>query len=1135
MGYNNPPMPWAELERKLSGRRPGGPPYSGDGGDSPAWTWIRPPYDPPESERPTPPPPETVVPYAELHCHSNFSFLDGASHPEELVEAAVQLGLYAIALTDHDGLYGVVRMAEAAAVYKQVKTIFGAELSLELTRPQNGEADPEGRHLLVLARGTEGYHRLAGAITEGQLAGREKGKPVYQLERLAEQADGHWLILTGCRKGLVPHALADPDGGPEAAARELDRLVALFGPDNVAVELWDHGYPEDCERNDALFRLAKDTGLPVVATSNAHYSVPARRPLATALAAVRARRSLDALDGWLPAAGTAHLRTGAEIAARFSRYPGAVEQTVAYANEIAFSLHKASPRLPKLNRPEQHANDADWLRALVFERAAAKYGTFDEHPVAYLRLDSELRVIEEKGFPGYFLIVWDIVEECQRRRILSQGRGSAASSAVCYVLGITAVDAVKYQLPFERFIATTREEEPDIDVDIESDRREEIIQHVYDTYGRDKAAQVCNVITYRPKMAVRDMAKALGYSTGQQDAWSKQIDSWGPLVAADDVPAEVVDLAGQLLQFPRHLGIHSGGMVLTDRPVGEVCPIEWARMANRSVLQWDKDDCAAMKLVKFDLLGLGMLSALKYTFDLAHEFCGDVLTLDNVPKEEKAVYDMLCRADSIGVFQVESRAQMATLPRLRPRKFYDLAIEVALIRPGPIQGGSVHPYIRRKNGQEPITSLHPLLDEVLERTLGVPLFQEQLMQMAMKAGGCSGDDADLLRRAMGSKRGLEKIERLRTTLYDGMAANGITGELADDIYEKIAAFANFGFAESHSISFALLVYVSSWLKLHYPAAFLAALLRAQPMGFYSPQTLVADGRRHGVEVRGIDINLSPAAPTLEAVAAGASRPPLVLDCLVEHEEDPDSPFDPDGPYRPEDHRRDGGYAVRLGLSSVRTIGTDLAERIEAGQPYASMSDLVRRIELTTTQLEALASAGAFNCFGLGRREALWSAGAVAQERPDHLEGIHVPVTVPALPEITPPEQTMIDLWALGVSPDSYPTQHIRPALDALGVIPAAALASVENGRRVVVGGIVTHRQRPSTAGGTTFMNLEDETGLINVIIARVVWERYARLARGAAALLIRGRLERAEGVVNVVAEKFDRLPLTVSRMSRDFH
>jgi error-prone DNA polymerase len=449
---------------------------------------------------------------------------------------------------------------------------------------------------------------------------------------------------------------------------------------------------------------------------------------------------------------------------------------------------------------------------------------------------------------------------------------------VCFVIGITAVDSIFYRLPFERFLSSLREEEPDIDVDFDSDRREEVIQYVYERYGRLNAAQVANVITYRPKVAVRDMAKALGYSTGQQDAWSKQVERWGSAVSSPDhdIPDQVADLAGRVLGFPRHLGIHSGGMVLTDRPVGEVCPIEHARKEGRTVLQWDKDDCAWMGLVKFDLLGLGMLAALQYTFDLVRDSLGETWTLGSIPREEAGVYDMLCRADSIGVFQVESRAQMGTLPRLQPRRFYDLVVEIALIRPGPIQGGAVHPYIRRKLGQEPVTYLHPKLEPVLERTLGVPLFQEQLMQMAMAVGGCSGEDADLLRRAMGSKRGVEKISSLRATLYDGMAGNGITGDLADSIYEKIEAFANFGFAESHSISFALLVYASAWLKLHYPGAFLAALLRAQPMGFYSPQSLVADARRHGVRVLRPDVQLSGADAVLEAMRphgpAASTRP-----------------------------------------------------------------------------------------------------------------------------------------------------------------------------------------------------------------------------------------------------------------------
>jgi error-prone DNA polymerase len=1151
MGWNNPAMPWTELERRLSGRRPPpGPPGDGDGGDSPAWSRRRGAYDPPERERPQPPA-EPVVPYAELHCHSNFSFLDGASHPEELVEEAVRLGLTALALTDHDGLYGIVRLAEAAAAY-DIQTVYGAELSLELTKPQNGEPDPEGRHLLVLARQEPGYHRLAAALTEAQLAGREKGKPVYDLERLAERAGGEWLILTGCRKGAVPAALTHD--GRAAAAEELDRLTALFGRDNVAVELWDHGDPLDSERNDALAELAAATDLPVVATNNVHYATPRQRLLATAIAAVRARSSLDELDGWLPAAGTAHLRSGVEMAARFARFPGAVARSLDLAAELAFPLTKASPRLPKLDRPPEHATDAEWLRALVYEEARNRYGPREHRPEVYGRLDRELQIIAEKDFPGYFLIVWDIVKFCRDKGILCQGRGSAANSAVCYALGITAVDAVHYKLPFERFIATTREEEPDIDVDIESGCREDVIQYVYDKYGRDRVAQVCNVISYRPRMAIRDMAKSLGYSPGQQDAWSKQVDSWGTVAgengagekgaddssqpSRDDIPPHVIGLAEQVLTFPRHLGIHSGGMVLTDRPVGEVCPIEWARMEKRSVLQWDKDDCAAMKLVKFDLLGLGMLSALRYALEFVRDFCGDAIDdLSSIPKEETAVYDMLCRADSVGVFQVESRAQMATLPRLRPRTFYDLVIEIALIRPGPIQGGAVHPYIRRKNGREPITYSHELLEPILERTLGVPLFQEQLMQIAVAAGGCTGDDADLLRRAMGSKRGEEKIERLRAKLDEGMARNGITGELADEIYDKIAAFANFGFAESHSLSFALLVYASSWLKLHYPAAFLAALLKAQPMGFYSPQSLVADAVRHGVEVRHVDVNRSAADATLEPLGGDTSVGPPQLDCLTMWEltesTEPWSP-DTDG-FDHQAHRRDAGFAVRLGLSSVRTIGDDLAERIAAGQPFSDMADLVRRCELTTPQVEALATAGAFAGFGLSRREALWVAGQVATERAGQLPGLYADLSPPPLPKMTPYEQTMADLHAAGVSPDSHPMQHIRAALEEQGIVPARSLPAVGNGRPVVVAGVVTHRQRPATAGGTTFLNLEDETGMINVICSYPIWIRHARVARTAAALLIRGRLEAADGVTNVVAEHISRLPLTIKAMSRDFH
>ena len=543
------------------------------------------------------------------------------------------------------------------------------------------------------------------------------------------------------------------------------------------------------------------------------------------------------------------------------------------ADELAFDLRKASPALPKQQIPEGHTADS-WLRVLAERGFAERYAGVPHEREARERLEHELRVVAEKDFAGYFVIVHDIVAFARERGILCQGRGSAASSAVCYALGITAVDAVFYRLPFERFISAHRDEEPDIDVDFDSDRREEVIQWVYDTYGRRNAAQVANVIAYRPRMAVRDAAKALGFSPGQQDAWSKQIDGWKSVVAGDqgdptahDVPAPVVALAEELMGAPRHLGIHSGGMVLTERPIGEVCPIERARMDKRTVLQWDKDACESMGLVKFDLLGLGMLGALDHMMRLVAEHLGERWDLATMPKEEPAVYDMLCRADSIGVFQVESRAQIGTLPRLRPREFYDLAIEIALIRPGPIQGGAVHPYVRRATGQEEVTYDHPELVPVLERTKGVPLFQEQLMAMAVTLGDCSRDDADLLRRAMGSKRGVERIESVKQKLYAGMERRGITGDLADSIYVKILSFANFGFAESHALSFALLVYASSWFKLHYPAAFLAGLLRNQPMGFYSPQSLVGDARRHGVDVRRPDITRSAAQADLERRSA----------------------------------------------------------------------------------------------------------------------------------------------------------------------------------------------------------------------------------------------------------------------------
>lgn len=1076
MGYNNPPIPWPELEARLSGR-----PYAA--GPGRPKRGLQPDVEPVgylDEESP-------VVPYAELHAHSSFSFLDGANTPEELVAEANRLGLHALALTDHGGFGGAPRFAEAAAEHG-LTTVHGAELDL-------GNPD---RHLLVLARGVEGYHRLSAAITEANLRGEEKGQPVHDLDELVDLGRDHWLVLTGCRKGWR-----------DAAA--VNHLVDLFGPDNVAVELTDSGLPGDSAQNDILASIAAEAGLPTIATGNVHAARPENLRLAHAFAAVRAGRTLEQMQGHLVPG--AFLRSGREMAHKFSRYPGAVARTVEFADQLAFDLRLANPGLPILGVPDGHT-PMTWLRELVHRGADRLYA--HNRQAAEERLQRELAVIEAKDFAGYFLIVHDIVAEARRRGILCQGRGSAANSAVCYALGITAVDSIFYDLPFERFLAATRDEEPDIDVDFDSDRREEIIQWVYETHGRRNAAQVANTITYRSRSAIRDMATALGYSKGQCDAWVRHFESRSVLPDESTIPKPVLELAQAALRAPRHRGIHSGGMVLTKRPIGHVVPIERARMEKRTVVQWDKDDCAYMGLVKFDLLGLGMLGAVQKTFDLISENTGEHWELADIPKEEPAVYDMLCIADSIGVFQVESRAQISSLPRLRPRSFHDLAVQIALIRPGPIQGGAIHPYIRRRTGVEPIDYMHPLLEPVLARTLGIPVFQEQLMQIAMAVGGCTGDDADLLRRAMGSKRGVEKIERLRTKLFDGMAERGITGELAESIYQRIEAFANFGFAESHSLSFALLVYASSWLKLHYPAAFLAGLLRSQPMGFYSPQTLIADARRHGVETLRPDIMFS----AVEAELQGEFGPTGMESCVY-RTQPPVEEFEPRETLNAElaAHRRDGQHRVRLGLSSVRGVAVADAERIVTARRdsvFTSVADLARRAELSTAQTEALAEAGALDSLGLNRREALWLAGF--REQSGALAGTSGATDAPQLPLMDPTEVVRADFAATGVSVDRHPIELIRDRLEVRGVVSAAGAAEVEHERRAWVAGLVTHRQRPNTAGGVTFLNLEDETGLLNVVVFPQIWERHRLVLRTVQALAIYGRVEHGDGAVNFISE-----------------
>lgn len=1175
MGFNNPGTPWSEIERKLSDRpgrhdpkagrggdgqittAPSTPPIlstpsgssggsasaapPGEGGDSPAWSRKRDVYEPPDGlmeelihRRLSTGGPGTPdgsggsncanrsseaarVRYAELHAHSAFSFLDGACYPEALVEEAVRLGLDALALTDHHGMYGVVRFTEAARAFG-LRTVFGAEITLNATTSRTGCADPDGRHLVVLAKNPRGYAQLSSLLSKAQMQG-EKGRPRLSFATVAEEASGrargNWVILTGCRKGLVPAALTDDPGrgGRRSAERNLGALMEAFGSENTFVELWDHGNPIDDERNDVLARLADIRGVRTVATNNVHYARPRDSLVASAMAAIRSGRPMDGIDPWLPSAGMAHLRSGAEQSHRFARFPGSVQNAYEIGLECAFDLSLVAPDLPPYPCPThgpgtphegRQMTEMEYLRHLAEGGGTRRYGPRHGERVqgAWQQIDHELDVIETLGFPGYFLVVWDIVEFCRRSDIYCQGRGSAANSAVCFALGITRADAVRLGLLFERFMSPERDGPPDIDLDIESGRREEVIQYVYERYGRSHAAQVANVITYRARSAVRDAARALGHTTEEQDTWSKGVERWGhvPDAGSSGIPHPVVDLARRLIGLPRHLGIHSGGMVMCDRPVVEVCPTEWARMEGRSVLQWDKDDCASVGLVKFDLLGLGMLTALHKAVDLIADHHGIEVDLAEIPQDD-AVYEMLCRADSVGVFQVESRAQMATLPRLKPRCFYDLVVQVALIRPGPIQGGSVHPYIRRRKGQEPVTYLHPLLENALSKTLGVPLFQEQLMQITIDVADFTPAEADQLRQAMGSKRSQRRMAKLRDRFNRGAADNGVDGPVADAIWEKLAAFANYGFPESHSVSFAYLVYSSAWIKYHYPAAFCAALLNSQPMGFYSPQSLIQDARRHGVEVRKADVNRSDWCATLEVDGSGRT-------------------------------------AVRLGISSVRSVGEPLAKRIAQGRPYDSVGDLARRCELDTRVLEALAAADAFGPLGSAtgeRRGDIWMAGAIARNRPDQLPGIVLGGDAPRLPGMTGWDEMMSDLWSTGVTPEGHPMEFIRPHLDRRGVVRSVDLRNRPDGSKVSVAGVVTHRQRPATASGITFINLEDETGFTNLVVSIGAWKRFRDVLGSTPALLVTGRLERSEDdVVNVVLENARALPVVLPDGSRDF-
>jgi error-prone DNA polymerase len=1102
--------------------------------------------------------------YAELHCHSNFSFLDGASFPEDLVQRAAELGYRALALTDHNGFYGVSRFWQAARE-TGLPVIYGVEVGLPLEGEPDGEADPvataeawderrqsrnpvgprRGRtvrqhgakptrlppseHLVLLAASPDGYRALGRFITRAQMRG-VKDAPVFSWGDLAEVAATREVwALSGCHAGAVPQAAARGDlAGAMAAAA---RLRELFGH-RFHLELWNHGMPGDDARNELMWEVSQRLGLGVVATNQVHYADRRDADLAEVLAAIQGRRSLDEADGFRPATDLRHLRRPKEMERLFARYPGVVARTAELGERLAFDLALVAPRLPDFPMPGHFRSEMEYLRHLTWEGARGVYpgeGEGGIDPAARHRLEHELGVIERLGFAGYFLVVWDIVRYARSQDIYCQIRGSGADSAVCRCLGLTRVDPIRLGLPFERFLSEERGRAPDIDLDLEADRREEVIQYCYRRYGRERAAMVANLITYRARSVLRDVAKAFGFTPAQVDELSKYVDTRNPAHLRNEVPlpagltAELIyDICHRLDGFPRHLGIHSGGMVISDRPLWQVVPLEWGRMEGRTVIQWDKDDSAAVGMVKFDLLGLGMLNALHLTVDLIDETHGVAVDLAEID-QEPVIYDMLADADTIGLFQVESRAQIATLPRMRPRTFYDLAIEVALIRPGPIQGQSVHPYLRRRSGEEPIRYPHPSTEPVLAKTLGVPIFQEQLMELARICAGFDGGQSDRLRQAMTHKRSEQAMARLRDEVYEGMAKNGITGTAADEIWEKLQGFASFGFPESHSVSFAYIVYMSAWLRYHWPSEYLCGLLNAQPMGFYSPNSLVQDAQRHGVIVHGPDINLSYHDCTLEPVDVDPDDTVTYMGRSWRRGRGP-----VDDPIRP-------AVAVRLGLRYVRNLGEKEIARIETarmvGGPFTSPEDLAWRTGLGLGALQSLAATGALGSIGLDRRPGIWAAGALAEIDPGRLP-LAPGVDAPALLDMSEEEEHRADLWGTGIS-SRHPIEFIRDDLKADGCLSVAEVLQQRRPVRVRVAGVVTHRQRPDTASGVIFFNLEDETGQLNVIVLPEVWERYRPVARKAAALVIEGRVEHRYGVTNLIAQRMEGLGVYTLR-SRDF-
>ncbi len=1031
--------------------------------------------------------------YAELQVTSNFSFLRGASHPEELVEQAQALGLAGMALTDRNSFAGLVR-AHVKARELGLRFLPGVRLDLE-----------DAPSLLCWPSDRAAYARLSTLLTLGKRRA-PKGQCHLRLADVLAHAEGQLLAIL-------------PPERPDAAFAELLGELAGHWRGRLWLVLHHLRRGDDAARMEALAALAAARKVPLLATNDVHYHVPERRRLQEVLTCIREHCTIEEAGGRLFANAERHLKTPAEMARLFAGHPEALAAGLEILERCRFSLDQLAYDYP-VRVCERGRSPQQELERRIWQGLRERYGE-DAPPKVVAQIRHELALIAELGYAPYFLTVHDIVCFARSRGILCQGRGSAANSAVCFVLGITNVDPARMDLLFERFVSAERGEPPDIDVDFEHERREEVIQHIYETYGREHAALAATVVRYRARSALRDVGKVMGLSADTLEALSRTV--WG----VDRHPVEparlreigldpgdrrlrlTLELVAELLDFPRHLSQHVGGFVIARSPLQELVPIENAAMEGRTVVEWDKDDLEALGMLKIDILALGMLSCIRRAFALLERYYGIAMDLARVPAEDPAVYAMLCDADAIGVFQVESRAQLSMLPRLRPRCFYDLVIEVAIVRPGPIQGDMVHPYLRRRSGREPVTYPSKDLEAVLGRTLGIPLFQEQAMKIAMVAAGFSAAEADGLRRAMAAFRRRGALDRYRARFIDGMLARGYTREFAERCFRQIEGFGYYGFPESHAASFAHLVYVSAWLKCHFPDVFCAAILEAQPMGFYAPAQLVQDAREHGVEIRPVDVSHSFWDCTLEPL--GRRQGPLKM-------------------------------AVRLGFRMVKGFREQEARRLVAARirPWRDVADLRRRSGLTRAGLEILAEADAFRSLGLDRRRALWAVQALAEaslplfehagqhRRPGSneppLEGGGEPWLL--LPEASLGEEVVEDYARLRLSLRAHPLALLRDALHRKGVIPARGLWEIPPGERVWTAGLVIVRQRPGSAGGVVFVTLEDETGFANLIVWSKVFETFRPVLMHARLLAARGRIQREGKVLHLVAERLrDWTPL----------